>query len=146
MFLMIVLLTLWILILVYNAIYSLLPSNIQSLKFVKFTAIIVAIIILVRGITQEIQKYRKFRFALVSSKDGTIIKKKNFPWNVTKTKTPEGNIVYIINERYGDASEIIIKGVKGLRYSVHNATDGVGIEFLCAESEIQNFKIIISDL
>lgn len=145
MFLMVISLILWILILVYNAVYSLLPSTIQGMRLVKVIAIIVAIIILIGGITQEIQKYRKFRFAYVSSKDGTILKKKHFPWNITKTKTPEGNIVYIINERYGDASEVTLKIDKQIQYSVYNAIDGVGIKFLCAESDIPNFKIIISD-
>lgn len=145
MFLMIISLILWILILVYNAVYSLLPSSIQNMRFVRVTAIVVAIIILIGGVAQEIQKYRKYRFAYVLSRDGTVIKKKNFPWHITKTKTPEGSIVYIINERYGDASEITVKIDKQIQHSVYNAIDGVGIKFLCAESDIPNFTIIISD-
>ena len=144
MFLMIVSLILWILILVYNAVYSILPSGIQSMRFVKIIAILVAIIILIGGIAQEIQKYRKFRFAYISSRDGAILKRKNFPWHITKTKTQEGIIVYIIDERYGDASEIAIKPDKPVKYDIYNAIDGVGIRFLSQESDIPNFKIIIS--
>ena len=132
-------------ILIYNAIYSILPGEIQNMRFVKIAAIVISIIILIGGITQEIGKYRKFRFAYVSSKDGSILNKKNFPWRITKTKTGEGDIVFIINERYGDASEIIVKPDKPAKYTVYNAMDGVGIRFSSVEPEIPNFKVNIEN-
>ena len=98
-----------ILMLLYGAIYSFLPSDFQKITRVKFLAILSAIIILFWGIKQAIQEYRAHRFAYVSAKDGKILKKKNFPWTITKSYH-EGNVVYIINERYGDATDIECSG------------------------------------
>lgn len=113
------------------------------MRWVKTIAIISAIIILVWGIKQAIQEYRDYKFAYISSKDGKILKKKNFTWSITKT-VHEGNIVYIINERYGDASEVmIIPDRPNNNYTIYNAADGVGIKFICTEQEIPNFKIVI---
>jgi hypothetical protein len=132
-----------ILILIYNAVYSFLPVALQGIWWIKTIAVISALVILIWGIKQAIQDYRNYRFAYVSAKDGEILKKKNFPWKVTKT-LHEGKVIYIINERYGDASEISIKPDKAnTNYTVYNAIDGVGIKFSCPDNEISNFKIII---
>lgn len=144
MYLMIVSLIFFILILIFNAIYSFLPSNVQSIPFVRTTAIICAIIILIIGIRQEIQKCRKFRFADISSADGTILKSKNFPWHVSKGKEGK-NIYYIIRDRYGDASEVTVETKKSINCTISNAIAGIKITFSCKESDIPNFKIIISD-
>lgn len=145
MALMIISLVLWVLILFYNAVYSFLPSNVQSSKWVKTTAIAAAIIILIGGVAQAIQEYRGYRFAYVRSADGSILKSKNFPWRVTKSATKEGPIVYIANERFGDASEVTVKLDKPVEYQVYNAIDGVGVKFFGSEEDIPNFKIIIKD-
>ena len=137
-------LILLILVLIYNTCYSFLPSNAQAVLWVKFIAIICALVILIWGIKQTFQDYRSYRFAYVSARDGKILKRKNFPWGITKTTTREGNIVYVINERYGDASEISVKPDKpSTSYTIYNAMDGVGIKFGCQDEEISNFKIII---
>ena len=145
MVLMIISLILWVLILAYNVVYSFLPTHVQGLKWVRAVAIIAAIIILVSGIAQEIKKYCNLRFAYISSNDGAILKRKNFPWNITKTKTREGDVVYIINERYGDASDVTIKPEKLVKYYIYNAVDGVGIKFSGPGVVIPNFTIKISD-
>lgn len=68
---------------------------------------------------------------------------KNFPWTITKT-THEGSIIYIINERQGDASQISIKLDKGnSKYTVYNAIAGVAVKFSCLQEEIPNFRIEI---
>jgi hypothetical protein len=126
MSLMIISLTLWILILIYNALYSFLPSELQSIKWLKIVAMAAATIILIGGIVQAIQEYRSYRFAYVRAKDGVIMKKKNFPWHVTKTTRREDrNVTYIATSRYGDASEITVKLDKPVQYEVYNAMDGV---------------------
>lgn len=66
-----------------------------------------AIIILAVGIYQVIGSYRSYRFAYVS-KDGAILRGKNFPWEITKTTNSDSDIVYVIEGRYGDSSEISI--------------------------------------
>ena len=144
MYLLIISLVIWILILIYNATYSFLPSNIQSIRWIKIAAIIASIIILICGIKQAIREYRNYRFAYISAKNGTILKKKNFPWSITKTTTRDGDIVYIVNERYGDASEVsVIPDKPNDKYVVYNAIDGVGVKFKCPDAEIPDFKIII---
>lgn len=145
MWLMQIGLSLLILILIYNAFYSFLPSSAQAVLWVRVVAIICALVILVWGIRQVILDYRNYRFAYVSAKDGRILKKKNFPWSITKTTTRDGNIVYIINERYGDASEVSVKLIDkpGTSFTIYNAMDGVGVKFRCPDHEIPDFKIII---
>lgn len=143
--LLIVSLVIWIIILLYNGLYSFLPSSIQNIKWVKILAIFSACIILIIGVRQAFQDYQNYRFADISAKDGAILKSKSFPWKVTKTTTREGNTVFIINERYGDASEISIKLSRPTdKFLIYNSIDGVGIKFLCPEDEIPDFKIIIS--
>ncbi len=133
----------WILILIYNEVYSFLPSILQGVKWLKIIAIISATIILICGVKQSIQDYRNYRFVYISSKDGDIIKKKNFPWEIRRIILEE-EVVYIINERYGDASEISIFPEKlNDKCSIYNAADGIGIRFSCPSEEIPNFKIEI---
>jgi len=135
--------TILVLMLIYNAFYAFLPVSIQGVWWIKLIAILSAVIILLWGIKQMIQEYRNYRFAYISARDGRILKKKNFPWKITKT-IHEGNVVYIINERYGDASEVSIKiDKRNGKYKIYNAMDGVGIKFTCPEKEITNFKIEI---
>lgn len=107
-------------------------------------AIVSASIILIIGVKQAFQDYQNYKFADISAKDGKILKSKDFPWKVTKTTVREGNIVFIINERYGDASEISIKPNRPAgKFLIYNAIDGVGVKFLCSEDEIPDFRIII---
>ncbi len=143
MWLLIISIIIWILIIIYNAVYSFLPSNTQGITWVKTVAIISAIIILIYGIKQAIKEYGNYRFAYISAKDGSILKKKSFPWTISKI-THEGEIVYIIKGRYGDASEIsIVPDKLNDKYLIYNSMDGVGIKFSCPDEEIPNFKIEI---
>lgn len=144
MILKIVFLILWILLLICNTVYSRLSSNIQDIRWVRGAATVVAIIILLNGIAQEIKKFHNLRFAYVSSKDGVILKNKNFPWNIKKTERDK-KVVYIIYNRYGDASEIAVNPDKPVRYNVDMTMTGVGIEFFCPETDIPNFTIKISN-
>ena len=135
-------LILWIIILLFNAFYRFLPQAIQKNKWIKTLAVIVAVIISIYGTKQAIHEYRNYRFAYICARDGKILKMKNFPWDITKTITHEGNVIYCINERYGDASEVSIKPDKTINeYSIHNGGDGIIIKFTCPDKEIPNFKI-----
>jgi hypothetical protein len=142
---MITLLFLWSLVLIYNTVYNFLPVDIQKIKLIKILAIVASLLILFIGIKQSIQKYQNYKFAYISAQDGKVLARKNFPWNITKTTTRDDKIVYIINERYGDASEIQVKPDKKINeYVIYNAMDGVGVKFLCPEEKIPNFRIIIT--
>ena len=142
--LLLVFLIFWIAVIVYNAVYNFFPGAMQNIKWLKIAAIICAIVILVIGIKEALQKYADFRFAYVAASDGKILKQKNFPWVVTKTTSREGKIIYIINERFGDASEISIRPDKPTRgYTVYNAIDGIGIKLELPDQEISNFRIEI---
>ena len=80
-------------------------------------------------------------FAYVS-KDGTILRSKNFPWKISKSKDEEDNVVYIINGRYGDSSAAsVIPDNSRNEYIVYNAFSGVAVKFTCPEEEISNFTI-----
>jgi len=132
---------LWVIVLVYNSVYSFLPAGAQAIGWVKGVAIGGTTIILIVGVREAVQKYRNYSFAYVSAKDGRILSKKNFRWKLTKS-THEGNVVFIIEERYSDASEVSVKPDTRMDgYQVYNAIDGIGIKFTCPADEIPNFKI-----
>ncbi len=137
-------LVIWIIILLYNTFYNFLPTSVQNIKLVKGLAMFAACVILIIGVKQVVQDYQNYKFADISAKDGTILKSKGFPWEVIKTTTREGDIVFIINERYGDASEISIKPSRPTdKFLIYNTIDGVGVKFSCSEDEIPDFRIII---
>ncbi len=80
-------------------------------------------------------------FAYVS-KDGTILRSKNFPWKISKSKDKENNVIYIINGRYGDSSAASVFPDNSINeYIVYNAIDGVAVKFTCPEEKISNFTI-----
>lgn len=128
--------------LIFNLIYSFLPQKVQNITWVRVCAIIAAIIILIYGVYQVVHSYRSYRFAYIS-KDGAILRRKNFPWEVTKITNSDGDIVYVIKGRYGDSSEISIVPDQPAEAEVYNSADGIGVKFQCPEKEIPNFKIEI---
>jgi hypothetical protein len=133
----------WISILIFNTVHSFLPPKYQAKKWIRIIAIVVATIILFRGVAEEIINYRGHVFAYVSN-EGKIIKSSNFPWKITKEKTKESNIVYIINERFGDASKIsVFPDNTNIKPKIRRGIDGIVIEFQCKEDQISNFKINI---
>ena len=66
----------WILVLIFNTTYTFLPSDTQNNKFVRITAILVAILILIVSGIKEIQGIKNERWAIVSAFDGKILKEK----------------------------------------------------------------------
>jgi hypothetical protein len=76
------------------------------------------------------------------SKDGSILRSKNFPWKITKTKYRNGNILYTIVDRRGDPTAISVLPDNSINeYFVRDSWDGLVIEFTCAEEKISNFTI-----
>lgn len=130
----------------FNAIYNFLPKDfIQKYPPLKYAGVIVALILVGIFIIGEIGKYQRSSYAEVS-KEGGIIRSKNFSWKITKTKHSDGNIVYIINDRRGDSTEIsIFPDNSTKKYFVRDAFDGMAIVFTCPEEEISNFTIKVKD-
>ena len=80
-------------------------------------------------------------FAEVTN-EGTILRSKNFPWKITKTKNRNGNILYTIVDRRGDPTAISVATNNSTNeYFVHDSWGGLVIEFTCAEEKISNFTI-----
>ena len=127
---------------ILNVVFIFLSQKIQNIIWVIVCAIVFSIIILVVGINQTVQSYCSYRFADIS-KDGIILGRKNFPWEVTKTTNSDSNIVFIIEGRYGDSSEISVIPDQPAEVSTYNAMSGVAIKFQGPEKEIPNFRIEI---
>ena len=145
----IIILTIWVAILIFNAIYSFLPSSVQNKPQIRYCAIAAAIIILVYGIYQIIQEQQNKIYAHVTV-EGEILKSKNFPWEITiHNKEKEGEIIYILNKRYGDASWVSIRldrsNTENKKYKIYNAIDGVGIKFFCDKKDLSDFWIYIKN-
>lgn len=138
----IIFLIIWIGILVFNVVYRIFPTSLQNQDWLRKLSIVAALLILAVGVWKEVSRFRGQRWAHVSV-DGSIIQKFNFPWSIAKTIDSAGKMVYIINERYGDASEVLIKQKGKAKYQIYNAMDGVGVKFLSSENEIKDFWIII---
>lgn len=131
-------------VLIFHGVYRFLPDKLQKINWIKFSAIVSVSIILIFDIYKNTQEYQGQIYADIS-KDGTILKGKNFPWKITKIDR-DGNIIYIINERYGDASNVSINPERPVgEYTIYNAIDGVGIKFSCPEEKIPNFRIKIKN-
>ncbi|MFA5291690.1 MAG: hypothetical protein WC496_01500 [Phycisphaerae bacterium] len=77
-------------------------------------------------------------FAYVSPQ-GEILKSNNFPWKIKKTKNKDGNAVYIIDGRQGDATAVSVYPYKD--YTINNTYSGLAIEFTFPEEKISNFRI-----
>jgi len=119
----------WILLLVtisiYNTVYGFLPDSLQKKLWVKSFGIVAAFVILLYGIYQIISNYKNSSSAYISS-NGEIIKSRNFRWRIAKPTASNGDFpVYMIENRYGDASEIKIKPDRRVNTKVYNSLDGI---------------------
>ncbi len=138
-----VLVILWIVVIAFDAIYDFLPASLQTKRWIRIGAIVVALAILAYGVYEVIQRQQDKVFAYVSS-DGTIQRSKNFPWKISKSTTGEGEIAFIIDGRFGDPSELAITPERAdSPYTTYVALGGLGIAFHCSENEIPNLMIEI---
>lgn len=74
------------------------------------------------------------------SKDGSILRSNNFPWDIEKTKDKDGNILYTIVDRRGDATAVSVVP-DNPKYTVYQSFGGMVIKFTCSEEEISSFTI-----
>src|SRR3972149_1877456 len=123
-------LCLWTLVLIFHSVYRFLPDKLQKINWIKYSAIVSVSIILIFDIYKNTQEYHGRIYADIS-KDGTILKGKNFPWKIIRI-IHDGNIIYVISERYGDASAVSFDPKKPSdEYEIFNGVDGIGIKFTC---------------
>jgi hypothetical protein len=74
------------------------------------------------------------------SKQGIILQSNNFPWKIEKSEDEDGNTLYVILDRGGDATAIsVIPNYP--EYTIYQACDGMAIKYTCAEEEIPDFTI-----
>ena len=74
------------------------------------------------------------------SKDGSILRSKNFPWDIKKTKNKDGNILYTIVDRRGDTTAVSVVPDKP-KYTVYQSYGGMVIKYTCPEEKISSFTI-----
>ncbi len=74
------------------------------------------------------------------SKDGTILRSNNFPWKIQKSVDQDGNILYTMVDRRGDATAISVVP-DNPEYTVYQSYGGMVIKYTCAEEKISNFTI-----
>ena len=78
-------------------------------------------------------------FAYIS-KDGAILRRNHFPWEIRKSNDQDGNILYTIVDRRGDATAISVVP-DNPKYTVYQSSGGMVIKFTCAEEKISDFTI-----
>ncbi len=74
------------------------------------------------------------------SKDGSILRSNNFPWKIRKSNEQDGNVLYTIIDRRGDATAISVVP-DNPKYTVYQSYDGMVIKFTCAEEKMSDFTI-----
>lgn len=110
----------------------------------RIIAVLVALLILVQGISELIYKHNSKIFADVT-KEGKITKSKNFRWEVVKD-IKDGEVIYLISDLQADYSQItIITSSPNQKYSLYNAVGGVVIKFHVPEKEINDFEIQVKN-
>lgn len=120
-------------------------TNTFKFVIIPLLAILVTLIVGIPGWIQLIRKTDQHSvnttniFADVS-KDGKILRSNNFSWKNEKSKNKDGDILYTIVERRGDATAISV--VPDYPEStVYQSIDGMVIKFTCSEEEISDFTI-----
>jgi len=121
----------------------------NTFKFVVIPLLAILVMAIV-GIPAWISLFRKSGqisiettdiFAYIS-KDGTILRSKNFPWSIRKKKDDDENILYSIDGRRGDPTALSVFPDNHIsEYSVYESYKGMVIKFTCAEEKISNFKV-----
>ena len=74
------------------------------------------------------------------SKDGSILRSNNFPWEIRKSNNQDGNVLYTIVNRNGDPTAVSVVP-DNPKYTVYQSYGGMVIKFTCSEEEILNFTI-----
>lgn len=132
----------WIVVLLFNTVHSFLPGKLQGKKWIRITAMIVASLILVRGVVQEVAAVRSRSYAYVNP-DGQITRSRNFPWKITHAERSENDTYFIFDKR-GDGTDVTVVPDNPIyEPNVYGAIDGVCIKFDCPPSQVPSFKIVV---
>lgn len=135
-------LVIWIAILVFNTAYSLLPNKLQGKKWIRIAAMIIASLILIKGVVQEVAAVQNRSYAYVTP-DGQITKSNNFPWRITHVEHSENGVYFIFDKR-GDGTDVtVIPDNPTYEPNVSGVVAGVRITFNCDPSKVPGFKIVV---
>lgn len=120
-----------------------LPNSLAQGRWTESLGIVASCgLLLVWSIWQIVSIYNSSS-AYISA-DGRIIKSRNFPWNVVKTAGSNENLaIYVIEERYGDCSQVTVRPDRRVNTEVYTAKDGLAIKFFCKAEEVPSFKVRI---
>ena len=135
-------LIIWVAILAFNTVHSFLPNKLQGKKWIRIAAMIVATLILLRGVVQEVGGVQNRSYAYVTP-DGHITKSNNFPWKITHAERSEDDVYFIFDNR-GDGTDVtVIPDNPIYEPNVYGAVDGVCIKFNCDPLKVPGFKIVV---
>lgn len=135
-------LVIWIAILVFNTVYSFLPNKLQGKKWIRIAAMIIASLILINGVVQEVAAVRNHSYAYVSP-DGQITKSNNFPWKITHAERSENGVYFIFDKR-GDGTDVTVTADNPTyEPNIRGVMGGVCIEFNCDPLKVPGFKIVV---
>jgi len=136
----------WIPLLVFSALYSLLSSKPQGRKWRRawICAFVAGLMIVAGEVYEKIDAYQSRVFAHMSS-DGTVVRKRNFPWRIREYPTSEGKTAYILIKRTDGTELSVIPDHPFGEPNVYGCNDGVYIEFNCTVDELSGFQIEVKD-
>lgn len=89
---------------IYYAIYSFLPVDLRNNPYIRFLAILSALLLLIYSLWQVIIAYKDHSYAIVLN-DGTVSKRKNFLWPIKKIEENK-HPVFILEDCFKDPSEV----------------------------------------
>jgi hypothetical protein len=110
--------------------YGFLPKEfLEKYPFAQYIAVIIALFLLIVFVRQEIITYLNYSYADVS-KEGNILRCKNFKYKIKKDNDKEGTI-YLILGKY-DIDNLCIKAHNAVTPEVSVAIAGVKIKFIAS--------------
>jgi hypothetical protein len=135
-------LVIWIAILVFNTVHSFLPNKLQRNKWIRITAMIIATLILIKCVFQEVTAVQNRSYAYVTP-DGQITKSNNFPWKITHAERSENDVYFILDNRSDGTDVSVIPDNPTYEPNVYGVVAGVCIKFNCEPSKVPGFKIVV---
>jgi hypothetical protein len=121
--------------------YGFLPDRFKSERL----KLVALIIFLIAVGSAAVELYQRFipRSTAYVTKDGTVLKSKNFRWKIQPSPDSDGHPVFVIFDRWGDASAVTVVPDTPTSNEVYNTMTGIGIRFLCPKDAVPNFEIKI---
>lgn len=139
-----IVIALWVCVLSFSAIYSFLPSSLQSNPKLRVLAILAALSILSHGIYGVVRSHNSKIFAHIT-KDGNVTKSNNFKWKIVKDIN-DGDIIYMLLDLHADVSQVtVVTNSRDQKYSLYKAFGGVAVKFHMPEKDIKDFDVYIEN-